>query len=45
MQTSTPYPETAEDIAFQKQVDYWKNKVDEILVSPFNSNMWSSPIL
>jgi hypothetical protein len=45
MQTSTPYPETAEDIAFQRQVDYWKNKVDEILVSPFNSNMWSSPIL
>jgi hypothetical protein len=45
MQTSTPYPETAQDIAFQKQVDYWKNKVDEILVSPFNSNMWSSPIL
>ena len=40
MQTSTPYPETAEDIAFQKQVDYWKNKVDEILVSPFNYNSW-----
>ena len=45
MQTSTPYPETAQDIAFQKRVDYWKNKVDEILVSPFNNNMWSSPIL
>jgi len=45
MQTSTPYPETAEDIAFQKRVDYWKNKVDEILVSPFNNNIWSSPIL
>jgi hypothetical protein len=45
MKTSSPYPETAEDIAFQKRVDYWKNKVDEILVSPFNSNMWSSPIL
>jgi len=45
MKTSTPYPETAQDLAFQKRVDYWKNKVDEILVSPFNSNMWSSPIL
>ena len=42
MKTSTPYPETAKDIAFQKQVDFWKNKVDEILVSPFNNNSWSS---
>ena len=42
MKTSTPYPETTKDLAFQKQVDYWKNKVDEILVSPFNYNSWSS---
>ena len=42
MKTSTPYPETAKDIAFQKRVDYWKNKVDEILVSPFNYNSWGS---
>jgi hypothetical protein len=42
MKTATPYPETIEDIAFQKQVDYWKNKVDEILVSPFNYSTWGS---
>jgi hypothetical protein len=42
MKTVTPYPETAKDIAFQKRIDYWKNKVDEILVSPFNYNTWSS---
>jgi hypothetical protein len=42
MKTATPYPETAKDIAFQKRVDYWKNKVDEILVSPFNYNTWGS---
>ena len=42
MKTTTPYPETAEDIAFQKRVDYWKNKVDDILVSPFNYNTWGS---
>ena len=42
MKTSTPYPETVEDMAFQKQVDYWKNKVDEILVSPFNYSTWGS---
>jgi len=42
MKTTTPYPETAQDIAFQKQVDFWKNKVDDILVSPFNYNTWGS---
>jgi hypothetical protein len=42
MNTSTPYPQTAKDIAFQKRVDYWKNKVDDILVSPFNYNTWGS---
>lgn len=41
MKNTSPYPETAEDIAFQKRVDYWKNKANEILVSPFNYNTWS----
>ena len=40
MKTSSPYPETMKDLAFQKRVDYWKNNVDEILVSPFNHNTW-----
>jgi len=42
MRTASPYPETAKDLAFQKRVDFWKNKVDEILVSPFNYNTWGS---
>ena len=42
MKTSTPYPQTEKDIAFQKQVDLWKNKVSDILVSPFNYNSWGS---
>jgi len=42
MKTASPYPETVKDVAFQKQVDHWKNKVDEILVSPFNYSSWSS---
>jgi hypothetical protein len=42
MKTATAYPETTKDIAFQKRVDFWKNKVDEILVSPFNYNSWGS---
>lgn len=40
MKTTSPYPETAEDIAFQKKVDMLKNNLDQILVSPFNYNRW-----
>jgi len=42
MKTATPYPQTAEDIVFQKRVDFWRNHVDKILVSPFNYNTWGS---
>lgn len=41
MKNTTPYPETQEEIDMQKKVDYWQNKVDDILVSPFNYNTWS----
>jgi hypothetical protein len=37
-----PYPETTEDIMFQKRVDYWKTKINEIMVSPFNYDSWGS---
>lgn len=40
MKTSSPYPETPEDIAFQKKVDLMKNNLDQILVSPFNHDTW-----
>jgi hypothetical protein len=40
MKTSSPYPQTMQETVFQKRVDFWKNKVDEILVSPFNHNTW-----
>jgi len=42
MKTAKPYPETPEDIAFQKKVDTMKTKLDQILVSPFNYDTWSS---
>jgi len=42
MQNSSPYPETVKDIAFQKRVDFWKNKIEQILVSPFNYNRWGA---
>jgi len=42
MQTSTPYPETRQDKIFQKRVDFWKDKIDQILISPFNYNIWGA---
>lgn len=41
MKIATPYPKTQKDIDFQNKVDYWKTKIDEILVSPFNYSTWS----
>ena len=35
------YPKTQEEIDFEHRVDYWKNKIPEIIVAPFNSNNWS----
>jgi hypothetical protein len=40
MKTASPYPETPQDIAFQKKVDLMKNNLDQILVSPFNHDTW-----
>ena len=42
MMNSTPYTETVQDQVFQKKVDFWKQKLDQILVSPFNYNTWAS---
>ena len=41
MKNVTPYPKTAQDIALEKQVDHWKKKVNDILISPFNYNSWN----
>jgi hypothetical protein len=42
MEIATPYPKTAEDVAEEEREAYWKNKLGEILVSPFNYDKWSS---
>jgi hypothetical protein len=41
MMANTPYPKTEKDIAMEKRVDYWKNHLSEILVSPFNYTNWN----
>jgi hypothetical protein len=35
------YPKTEKDIAMENRVNYWKDKLNEILISPFNHNSWS----
>jgi hypothetical protein len=35
------YPKTLKDIAMENRVNYWKDKLTTILVSPFNSSTWS----
>lgn len=41
MKTEPLYPKTMEDIKEEKQVEYWRRKIPEILVSPFNKSVWS----
>ena len=41
MKTQSPYPITEKDILFEKQVNYWKSKINDILISPFNYTSWS----
>jgi hypothetical protein len=41
MQNVPHYPLTQKDIDMENRVKYWKDKLTEILVSPFNYNNWS----
>jgi hypothetical protein len=41
MATQPLYPRTKKDIAMENRVDYWKSRLSEILISPFNHNSWS----
>ena len=35
------YHKNLKELEFDKKVDYWKNKVNEIEMAPFNHNNWS----
>ena len=34
-------PETEEEKEFDKRVDFWSKRIDEIMVAPFNPNRWN----
>jgi hypothetical protein len=41
MQQTPIYPKNMNDIRHQEKVDYWRNKISDILVAPFNHQAWS----
>lgn len=41
MATEPLYPKTLKDQAMERRVNYWKDRLSEVLVSPFNQNTWS----
>lgn len=41
MKMAPLYPTTVREKAFDSRVEYWRNKLPEIFVAPFNHNNWS----
>ena len=41
MNNAPLYPKTVKDIEQEKRVDFWKKRIPEILVAPFNKKVWS----
>jgi len=41
METTPLYPRTLQDKKQEDRINYWKSKIPEILVSPFNRKIWS----
>jgi hypothetical protein len=41
MKNTPVYPVSMKDMELQKKLEYWKKRVPEILLSPFNKNSWS----
>jgi hypothetical protein len=41
METKPMYPKTKKEIEFEKKVEKWKERLPDILISPFNHDNWS----
>ena len=41
MENQPIYPITPEERIFEKKVEYWKKRLNEILISPFSPHQWS----
>jgi hypothetical protein len=36
------FPETKEEKEFDKRVDFWSKRIDDIMLAPFNSDSWNA---
>ena len=45
MDNASPLPTSKEDMMFQQRVDYWRNNIQQVLVSPFNHSSWNESLL
>ncbi len=41
MEATPDYPITRQQQKFNKRVEYWKERIEDILISPFSPNNWS----
>jgi len=41
MENASEFPLTQKEVNMEKRVEYWKDKIGDILISPFNSKNWS----
>lgn len=41
MSQTSLYPKTQKELEFDRLVEYWKTKIPDILLAPFNHNNWS----
>jgi len=41
MRDTPIFRKTKKELTFDKKVDYWRNRLSQLLVSPFNHNNWS----
>jgi|TARA_B110000261_G_scaffold148490_1_gene174313 hypothetical protein len=41
MESATLYQKTNRELDFEKRVDFWRTKIPDILLAPFNHNTWS----
>ena len=42
MKNASIYPKTLKDLEKQQKVAYWQTKLSDIMVSPFNNDVWSA---
>ena len=43
MNNSNLFPQTVDELKMEKKVNKFKNKLNNILISPFNNNNWNQP--